>query len=266
MNTTNKSVPNTTVVPLRPAANIKARAGSDGQSRSILPAPMPAFDYNTVPADKADALRQQAKRIRDRIKATTEAVIEIGRDLLAVKQNLAHGQFTKWVQAECGFSLRAAQNYIKAAKFAEGKKATVALLAPAIVYMLASKTTPPAIVDWALQRVDSDIVVSEQEIDGALAEARAQKREAKCNFKRSRAWKKKKQALDEQARQNAEVRQQKDQHDADAAALAIIDIVGDKKALLVGEIFERRQFIFSKILKSLRQHQRGAVAAMGGGA
>jgi hypothetical protein len=62
----------------------------------------------------------------------------------------------------------------------------------------------------------------------------------------------------------ADARRRKDDDDADAAAVAIIDAVAANNPLLVAEIYERHQFIASKILKNIRQ-RLGSVA-MGGGA
>jgi hypothetical protein len=89
------------------------------------------FDYGSLSPEIADALREHTARIRHQVKATTTAIVWIGRDLLAVKQMLEHGQFVQWVEKECGFSIRTAQNYMRVAEFFEGKSATVALLSPA---------------------------------------------------------------------------------------------------------------------------------------
>ena len=79
------------------------------------------FNYTDLPADLAISLRRQAERIRERAKKTTKAIIEIGCDLLAVKQNLPHGMFGSWdgirsegrrrgsERAQCSFLERLAQ-------------------------------------------------------------------------------------------------------------------------------------------------------------
>src|ERR1700722_8875490 len=78
------------------------------------------FDYTKLAPDVAEALRKQTARIRERIKTTAGAIIEIGCDLLAVKQQLDGRWFCEWVNLECGFNIRTAQRYMQAAKFAEG--------------------------------------------------------------------------------------------------------------------------------------------------
>jgi Protein of unknown function (DUF3102) len=54
------------------------------------------------------------------------AVIETGRDLVAIKEKMPHGDFQLWIDAEFQMSPRTAENYMNAAKFVEGKNATVA--------------------------------------------------------------------------------------------------------------------------------------------
>src|SRR5271166_3094852 len=105
-----------------------------------------AFDYGSLPAGEAKRLRQHTEKIRGQMQATVPIIIEIGRELIAIKETLDHGRFITWVEAEIGITRRTAQNYMNAARFAEGKSEMVSLLNPAVLYRLSSKTTPPAIV------------------------------------------------------------------------------------------------------------------------
>jgi hypothetical protein len=104
----------------------------------------------------------------------TATVIEIGRELLSIKDQLGHGRFGEWVEAECGFTQRSAENYIKAARFAEGKNETVSDLPPALVYHLASKSAPPEIVDDVIARLEKGKSIDQQEVEAKLHEARRQ--------------------------------------------------------------------------------------------
>ncbi len=71
-----------------------------------------------------------------------EAICDIGVQLCGAKLKLGHGQFVQWVESECGFSLRSAQNYMRASEFAADKYATVALLPPATCTALSAKNRP----------------------------------------------------------------------------------------------------------------------------
>jgi Protein of unknown function (DUF3102) len=70
------------------------------------------FDYDVLASDTANALRERRAEIRGAVKKTAEAVIAIGRNLMAAKKILGHGRFVDWVEMECGFRIRTAQNYM----------------------------------------------------------------------------------------------------------------------------------------------------------
>jgi Protein of unknown function (DUF3102) len=146
--------------------------------------------YEGLPGDQVDALLKQAVKIRDRMRSATgrmiEAIVETGRDLTAVKQRLGHGIFCKCVQAECGFTLRTAQNYMKVAcTFAEAKCETVSHLQLSTVYELSAKTTPPELVAQVIERGAAGQLVSDGEVRGMLAEAKFQKLNEKRQQKRA---------------------------------------------------------------------------------
>ncbi len=65
-----------------------------------------SFDYAALPSDTAKAVQKAADRIRNR---TTMGLIKTGRDLLAVKKLLNHGQFGAWLRAEFLMAERTAQ-------------------------------------------------------------------------------------------------------------------------------------------------------------
>jgi hypothetical protein len=123
-----------------------------------------AFDYASLAADDAEFLRKWATRIRQGIKSTVEAICDIGVQLCGAKQMLGHGQFIQWVESECGFSPRCAQNYMRASEFAADKYATVALLPPATLYCLSAKNTPPEVVSEVLARAANGERVSDADV------------------------------------------------------------------------------------------------------
>jgi hypothetical protein len=133
-------------------------------------ASVPAFDYAAMAPELANKLKKQAARIKKQMKATTAAIIEIGRDLIAVKQHLEHGQFGSWVESECGFTTRTARNYMRAAEFAEGKSETISDLSPTCLYLLATKSTPTEIAIEVIARVESGEIVSDDAVIAMLVE------------------------------------------------------------------------------------------------
>jgi len=72
------------------------------------------FDYQSL-GEAAIKARLAAARIR---RYPRGAATEIGRDLLAAKVAMAHGQFMAWVEAECRISVSTADRAMRAARLA----------------------------------------------------------------------------------------------------------------------------------------------------
>jgi Protein of unknown function (DUF3102) len=81
-----------------------------------VPESLAAVCYDTLPPEAATALRLSAKRIRVPGQKQNEAIVEIGRERIAAKEQLPHGQFTAWVAAEFAINERAATQYINVAE------------------------------------------------------------------------------------------------------------------------------------------------------
>jgi hypothetical protein len=58
-------------------------------------------------------MRLAADRIH---KLQRAAVIEVGRELIAIKHRVEHGQFVEWIERECRMSIRTAQRAMQAAE------------------------------------------------------------------------------------------------------------------------------------------------------
>jgi uncharacterized protein (DUF983 family) len=58
------------------------------------------FDYSALPSDVADDARAAVQRIRLFGNTITENVAGVGRELIAMKERLGHGSFTRWAEAK----------------------------------------------------------------------------------------------------------------------------------------------------------------------
>src|SRR3712207_6004399 len=96
----------------------------------IEPAAQIGFDYSTVPADVAKEARAVAARINERNRAAQAAILETGRDLLAIKERIEHERFLAWIDAEFGMTSRTAQRYMSAAAVLGDKSEIVSFLPP----------------------------------------------------------------------------------------------------------------------------------------
>ena len=95
------------------------------------------------------------ERIKLRLKRTVEDIIEIGRELTAVKTELPHGQFLPWIAAEFEMSERTAYNFMDVSSKFGDKLATVANLQPKILYALSAPSTPDSVIDKAIEKAES---------------------------------------------------------------------------------------------------------------
>jgi Protein of unknown function (DUF3102) len=143
------------------------------------------FDYNCLAPADAASLRQHANKLHGLIAKSTADMIEVGRDLRLIKDQLEHGQFTAWVEQEIGISIRTAQTYMQMARLAEGKNETVSLLPPSTVRILAAKSASPEVIQQVMSRVDSGDIVPESAVKEMISDDREIKRNAKREAERA---------------------------------------------------------------------------------
>jgi hypothetical protein len=141
-------------------------------------APLAAvFDYSQLTEDCQGELFAAAERIKTRVKRQTIDHIEIGRELLKVKDQLEHGVFLEWIAAEFPFSARSAQRYMAAAEFAGDEYDSLSHLPAELLYDLASKTTPDAIKNEVRADLGAGKPVDVQAVKGKIKDARWQRRD-----------------------------------------------------------------------------------------
>jgi len=116
-------------------------------------------------------LQEVAGRIKALRQMATKHAVEIGCELLRVKAILPHGIFMKWVENECEFKIRTAQDLMKLAR--EANDATlVALMVPSTLRLYLSKSTPPAVRQLVKSRLDSGERVSRNDLQSAISDAK----------------------------------------------------------------------------------------------
>jgi hypothetical protein len=147
----------------------------------------PSHSSNIIPLDRL-ALRSEekttdrhltalAEQVRSHSRSSTKSIIAIGEALRDAKLHLGHGKFGEWVVAQCGLTMRTAQNYVRAAELTD-KSEIVSLLNPAAIYRLAKPTTPPDVVARVLVMLQTGIVPTEPEIIGLILAASQTDKEA----------------------------------------------------------------------------------------
>jgi Protein of unknown function (DUF3102) len=130
------------------------------------------FDYASLDPEVAIEAQAAAVRIREMGVRLGEVIVEIGRELAAVKARLGHGHFGDWIKTEFAMSADTAERYLRVAAAFEGKIRTVRILKPTTLYALTAKTTPEPVRNEIVTRTEAGKPLSDDEIKRALSEAR----------------------------------------------------------------------------------------------
>ena len=121
-------------------------------------------------------LKTIAERIRERIRQMTTDIIATGHDLLGVKSKLDHGAFHSWIKIEFGINARTAQNYMRAATWAEDKSELISHLPPSTVYLLAAPSTPEEFTTEVLSDIESGRPVDHRQVQARIKMAQLEQR------------------------------------------------------------------------------------------
>ena len=203
------------------------------------------FDYSALPTDVADTARAVADRIKDRLDRKMTAIIEIGRDLLAIKEHLKHGQFLAWLQAEFRMTDRTAENYMLAATSFGDKVEIISNLPPTEVYRLASPSMPPSVRDAVVSRLEAGEHIERVElremVRGAQEDARHAKAEAQMSL-RQRKTRAQKRDEEERARQEGMRRHE----EADQAAAELAHFIAGQLGAALPDVIRQIEVARSK--------------------
>ncbi len=132
-------------------------------------------------------LRESAARIRALRQKATEHAIDIGRELLRIKAGLPHGAFVRWVERECDFKIRTAQDLMKLARERQSNAEQAALLVPSTLRLFVSKTTPEPVRELVREKLKRGEQVSRNALSVAIFEAKGQETKKHNNAEASAA-------------------------------------------------------------------------------
>lgn len=148
----------------------------------------PVFDYATISeATVRKQAQDAAARIRAKLDKAKVTFLEIGRDLLSIKEQLAHGEFSQWLEAEFDMTIRTAQNMMSAAELAN-KYEAISILPPTIIYKLAAKSTPDDVQTKIVSQIQNGIIPSAKDIEAQISQAKEiRQRQKKFNVEQKAA-------------------------------------------------------------------------------
>lgn len=193
-----------------------------------------AYNYAALPAADARFVKAAASSIRERGREAAAKVIEIGTQLVAVKNKLPHGDFGAWIEAEFGWSNRTAQRYMQAAAL-EGKSDTVSYLPPTTIYAITAAIIPEAARDELVKWIEAD-KPAEGAVSDKLATLRATARTERIMAKmkpRQRTTFAKRQAQMEDDREKAERRAAREEAALTTAVAMLREKLGDDMPALL---------------------------------
>ena len=125
-----------------------------------------------LPLTNIVALPERAQRVRDLVGVARTCIIEIGRELIAAKAEIGHGNWLDWIEAEFGWGHATASNYMNvASKFPTLRNMDGLTIEATALYALAAPEVPPEARDHAIELAEQGEHVTKAEADRLIAEA-----------------------------------------------------------------------------------------------
>ena len=109
-----------------------------------------AWDYGQLGSDANTAI-EHTVAIKKSERRASEAIIEAGQHLIAMKGMLNHGQWGDWLATEFSMTDRTAQRMMQVAGKFNGKSDKLSDLKPSILYMLAADNVPDTAREQVIQ-------------------------------------------------------------------------------------------------------------------
>ncbi|NHC38032.1 DUF3102 domain-containing protein [Scytonema millei] len=116
---------------------------------------MVTFNYAELDSETRAAIQQNTSEIKSLMRRTSQDIIHIGQKLRAVKQQLEHGRFRKWLKAEFDWSVSASTKFIQVSEQFKCVNFTHLNIANSALYLLAAPSTPEVARQEALRRASS---------------------------------------------------------------------------------------------------------------
>ena len=129
------------------------------------------FDYGPLGESARIAVQQKTAEIRSRMNKAARNIIEIGERLIAVKEQLPHGQFRHWLKAEFGWGKTTAHRMMKVATTFKCPNLDHLTVSPSALYRLASDNTPQEVRDQFIHNAQDGKTVTYAEVKEAVRRA-----------------------------------------------------------------------------------------------
>jgi Protein of unknown function (DUF3102) len=119
-----------------------------------------------------DFLDEVAGRIRQRMTRTAQDIVEIGCELIAVKERVGHGNFLPWIEREFAMSYDMAARFMNVARNMAMQISQGAKFQQAVLYELASPSIAEEVRTEITERAKAGEKVTLADVRSARAKAR----------------------------------------------------------------------------------------------
>lgn len=127
------------------------------------------WDYTQAGANMKPVIEHTVELKRSERRAS-EAIIQAGKHLLAVKELLPHGAWLGWLETEFKMSDRTARNMMSIATKFGAKSETVSDLSVSVLYLLAGDSVPEAAREEVIQRAAAGETVTKAAAKAVIEE------------------------------------------------------------------------------------------------
>lgn len=202
----------------------------------------------------ARTLSQIADRVRGRYARAQrdyhEIANDIGRELLAAKSLLPHGDFLRWLSHEFDFSVQTAHNFMNYADAFPGQISNVRNLPISTAYQIAKPTTPASVRERVLKQAEENRLIDPRDV---MEQIKREKEAARAAVKVAKLPPRKRKTAEQQAaefaRREADIvaKNEAERQLGVEAAMMIEKALGDDLAVFVdklrrGSIYDFRRY------------------------
>lgn len=125
----------------------------------------PAFDYGVVPESSRELVKIKTVETKMLVRQTALGIIDIGKNLIEVKQAIGHGNWLPWLDAEFGWSRKTAHRFIQVSEsFSNVPRVGHLDIAPKALYLLSQNSTPEEVRQEAIEMAESGETPTAKEI------------------------------------------------------------------------------------------------------
>lgn len=127
------------------------------------------FNYEILKDTKfRNEAKKQAQEINKLLKSSTEAIVEIGRRLIAMRESMQSAMFRAWIECEFRWQQSTAANYMQTAR-QFGELDCLQNFQPTALIMLARSNVPEKLANTMIARAKAGDIVTQKVVKQALA-------------------------------------------------------------------------------------------------